>query len=163
MDGIVGNGVIPPFATTAGHPPPRLLPLIPPFRFALVQEDIYRGAYPSLKNLRFLSRLRLRTVISLLPPGAPPSADLVDWCAASGIAHVTYPAAKYDDEVTVSPAVAAAVVSTLIAPGTTPAFLHCRDGGGGGGGCGRSADTDEEAEVGSVGGSSVRSGWAAAS
>ncbi|GAB0498733.1 hypothetical protein MMPV_010081 [Pyropia vietnamensis] len=59
----------------------------------------------------------------------PPSADLVDWCAASGIAHVTYPAAKYDDEVTVSPAVAAAVVSTLIAPGTAPAFLHCRDGG----------------------------------
>ena len=59
-------------------------PLVPPLRFAMVEEGIYRGAYPSLINLRFLARLRLKTVISLLPE--PPSADLVRWCEEEGIA-----------------------------------------------------------------------------
>jgi tyrosine-protein phosphatase OCA6 len=53
-------------------------PLVPPLRFSLVEEGVYRGAYPSLINLRFLHRLGLRSIISLLPE--PPAPHLVQWC-----------------------------------------------------------------------------------
>jgi hypothetical protein len=36
---------------------PGLPPLIPPFRFAAVEEDVFRGGYPKLRNLRFIKRL----------------------------------------------------------------------------------------------------------
>ena len=55
-----------------------LPPLLPPLRFAIVEEGVYRGAYPSLVNLRFLQRLQLRTVVSLLPEA--PTPDLLSWC-----------------------------------------------------------------------------------
>ena len=41
-------------------------PLVPPLRFSLVEEGVYRGAYPSQLNLRFLTRLGLRSMVSLL-------------------------------------------------------------------------------------------------
>lgn len=41
--------------------------LIPPYRFCMVDNGIYRGAYPTLPNFRFLSRLQLKTIISLIP------------------------------------------------------------------------------------------------
>ena len=44
-----------------------LPPLVPPLRFSQVEEGVYRGAYPSLINQRFLTRLGLRTIVSLLP------------------------------------------------------------------------------------------------
>jgi len=34
--------------------------VIPPFRFATVEEGVYRGAYPTLKNLSFLDTLQRR-------------------------------------------------------------------------------------------------------
>ena len=55
-----------------------LPPLVPPLRFSQVEEGMYRGAYPSLVNQRFLTRLGLRTIVSLLPE--PPTADLLQWC-----------------------------------------------------------------------------------
>ena len=55
-----------------------LPPLVPPLRFSQVEEGVYRGAYPSLINQRFLTRLGLRTIISLLPE--PPADDLRQWC-----------------------------------------------------------------------------------
>jgi tyrosine-protein phosphatase OCA6 len=41
--------------------------LVPPFRFAAVENGVYRGAYPTLRNLRFLQRLRLATVVCISP------------------------------------------------------------------------------------------------
>lgn len=36
---------------------PTLPPLIPPFRFAAVEDNVFRGAYPKQRNLRFIKRL----------------------------------------------------------------------------------------------------------
>lgn len=46
---------------------PSLPPLIPPFRHCMIESGLYRGAYPSLKNLRYMKRLNLRTMLSLIP------------------------------------------------------------------------------------------------
>ena len=68
----------PPASVPCSMGPHALPPLVPPLRFSQVEEGVYRGAYPSLVNQRFLTRLGLRTIVSLLPE--PPTADLLQWC-----------------------------------------------------------------------------------
>eukprot|EP00962_Isochrysis_galbana_P003454 scaffold971_cov107-Isochrysis_galbana.AAC.8 len=103
-----------------------LPPLVPPLRFALVEEGLYRGAYPSLINLRFLTRLRLRTIVSLLPE--PPSADLERWCSQQGVAlhHERVP--LFREEVVLSPERVAELLALLVSPDRGPVYLHCLDG-----------------------------------
>ncbi len=48
----------------------------------LADQTLYRGAYPTLKNFHFLTRLRLKTIISLTPEA--PSADLKNFCREGG-------------------------------------------------------------------------------
>jgi tyrosine-protein phosphatase OCA6 len=103
-----------------------LPPLIPPFRFALVEEGVYRGAYPSLINFRFLQRLQLRTVVSLLPEA--PTSDLLSWCEANGIRNHAERVAVFKDEVTLSQDRAAAILQLLALPERQPVYLHCLDG-----------------------------------
>ena len=57
--------------------------LYPPLRFGRITPKLYRGAYPTLKNFRFLKRISLKVVISLVPE--PPTEDLVTFCASEGI------------------------------------------------------------------------------
>ena len=52
--------------------------LFPPLRYSLVEEGISRGAYPTLRNFRFLRRLGLKTLVSLTPD--EPTGDLMQWC-----------------------------------------------------------------------------------
>ena len=49
----------------------------------MVEIGISRGAYPLLRNFRHLSRMRLKTIVSLIPE--PPSADLVEFAKMANI------------------------------------------------------------------------------
>ena len=60
--------------------------VVPPFRFAIVEVGVYRGAYPTLKNFAFLKSLNLKTMISLIPEA--PTNDLEDFCEMEGIQHI---------------------------------------------------------------------------
>ncbi|KAA8498565.1 putative tyrosine-protein phosphatase [Porphyridium purpureum] len=112
-----------------------LAPLVPPFRFAAVEENVYRGAYPSLRNMRFLRRLKLSCILCLAPPGpgsgpgGAASGDLAEFCEAEGIRLVYFEVNKYDDSVTMSQSIAAKIVSQMIRPENLPLYVHCRDGG----------------------------------
>ena len=75
----------------------RLTPLVPPLRFSCVEQGIYRGAYPSLINLRFLRRLRLRSIVSLVSEA--PSTDLLDWCRANNVENHSEIVSGSKDEV----------------------------------------------------------------
>jgi tyrosine-protein phosphatase OCA6 len=55
--------------------------LVPPLRFRCIANDIYVGAYPTIQNFRFLHRLRLKTVVSLIPER--PTNDLIEFCSYS--------------------------------------------------------------------------------
>ena len=104
-----------------------LPPLVPPLRFSQVEEGVYRGAYPSLVNQRFLTRLGLRTIVSLLPE--PPTADLLQWCELHGVdnhAVVLLPFKK--DEVTLTHERAAELLHLLVTPERQPVYVHCLDG-----------------------------------
>ena len=71
----------------------------------LPDHSVYRGSYPTLKNLHFLARLGLRSIVSLTPE--PPSADLKKFCRDGGFEPVVAG--------TTSAAAAAAAGSTSIA------------------------------------------------
>ena len=105
------------------HAPPLL---VPPLRFALVEEGIYRGAYPSLINLRFLQRLQLRTIVSLLPES--PTPDLLNWCKTQGIRSHAERIAVFKDEVTLTQDRAAVILQLLVLPERQPVYIHCLDG-----------------------------------
>ncbi|RHY33958.1 hypothetical protein DYB32_001240 [Aphanomyces invadans] len=100
--------------------------IIPPFRFTTVENRLYRGAYPTLPNFRFLRRLKLKTLISVIPE--KPTKDLVDFCMHEGIAHHTFQAEKYSsDSVTVPPATVAAILHVLLNNDNLPIYIHYRD------------------------------------
>lgn len=61
--------------------------LIPPYRFCMIDVGIYRGAYPTLPNFRFLSRLQLRTIISLIPEKPTEDLKLFSEMASINILH----------------------------------------------------------------------------
>eukprot|EP00184_Porphyridium_aerugineum_P001685 CAMPEP_0184695792 /NCGR_PEP_ID=MMETSP0313-20130426/3319_1 /TAXON_ID=2792 /ORGANISM="Porphyridium aerugineum, Strain SAG 1380-2" /LENGTH=612 /DNA_ID=CAMNT_0027154317 /DNA_START=98 /DNA_END=1936 /DNA_ORIENTATION=+ len=107
-----------------------LAPLIPPFRFASVEHDLYRGSYPSLKNLRFLTRLNLTSIISLTPDKTP-TQDLLEFCTHTHTKSYHFVVPKYDESlgVVVSHQTAAKIVSLIIKKENLPCYLHCRDGG----------------------------------
>ena len=106
-----------------------LPPLVPPLRYCLVEEGLYRGAYPSMINLRFLTRLGLRSMVSLLPE--PPAPHLIAWCEEHGIRNhfeCVKPFSK--DEVTLTHERAASLLQLLVLPERQPVYVHCLDGVG---------------------------------
>ena len=57
--------------------------ICPPLRWNVVEVGVSRGAYPLLRNFRHLSRMRLKTIVSMIPE--PPSADLIQFAKMAGI------------------------------------------------------------------------------
>jgi tyrosine-protein phosphatase OCA6 len=43
-----------------------------------IEDGLYRSSYPILRNFRYLNRLKLKTIISLIPES--PSSDLISYC-----------------------------------------------------------------------------------
>lgn len=106
-----------------------LPPLIPPFRYCLIDDGLYRGAHPSLKNMRFMRRLKLRTILSLIPEASGPSRDLREYCEAEQVRLIWHQVDKYNDGFSHTPQLVASILSQLIDPRNHPLFMHCRDGG----------------------------------
>jgi tyrosine-protein phosphatase OCA6 len=67
--------------------------LVPPFHFGTVIDKpcLYRGSYPRHRNLEFLRRLRLRTILSLTPQTLGDDSEIARWCQAEGVrlVHIT--------------------------------------------------------------------------
>ncbi|KAG0052312.1 hypothetical protein BGZ83_002751 [Gryganskiella cystojenkinii] len=107
-------------------------PLIPPFRFGTVEPEVYRGAYPKQRNLRYLKRLKLKTILSLIPD--KPDEVFQEFCREQGITPIHLPVDKVKDNVplTYNRAVEAVQVTAaaiiMIDPDNLPIYVHCLDG-----------------------------------
>ena len=64
----------------------------PPLRFATVCPGVTRGAYPTLRNFRFLGRLQLKVIVSLVPES--PTLDLTTFAKLSDVTHHHFPLAR---------------------------------------------------------------------
>jgi tyrosine-protein phosphatase OCA6 len=62
-----------------------------PLRFSTIEVGLYRGAYPTLRNFRFLRCLQIKMMISMTPE--PPTADLNEFCQQFGIVNLHIPVA----------------------------------------------------------------------
>ncbi|KAG6541418.1 hypothetical protein Mapa_017196 [Marchantia paleacea] len=101
--------------------------LIPPFRYAIVEESFFRGAYPTIKNYRFLRRLHLKTIVSLTPEPHP-NRDMREFCEHEGITNRHFYVDKFQDVVTLSNAKVLQILQIIIRPENLPLYLHCLDG-----------------------------------
>jgi len=102
-------------------------PVIPPLRFNMVEEGLYRGAYPTLRSLRFLRRLKLRTILSLIPE--EPTSDLSEFCSKEHIQLRYIHCDKFKgDKVTLSPQDVMSVLDAMVNPEIHPLYVHCLDG-----------------------------------
>ncbi|KAJ3150998.1 hypothetical protein HDU86_006254 [Geranomyces michiganensis] len=108
--------------------PPQSAPLYPPFRYGMVEEDLYRGAYPKPRNHAFLARLGLRTILSLTPE--PANTSLATFCAANRVTPLHIRVDKPKDHIPLSFAKTAQILSILTDPQHHPLFVHCLDGAG---------------------------------
>jgi tyrosine-protein phosphatase OCA6 len=102
--------------------------LIPPFRYAIVEDSFFRGAYPTIKNFRFLRRLHLKTLVSLTPE-AHPNRDMKEFCEHEGITVHNFFVDKFQgDGVTLTNAKVIQVLQIIIRPENLPVYVHCLDG-----------------------------------
>ncbi|KAH6586029.1 hypothetical protein BASA50_004065 [Batrachochytrium salamandrivorans] len=102
-------------------------PIFPTYRFGAVEEDLYRGGYPKDRNLRFLARLGLRTIVSLTPnPLSEP--HLLAFTAANGITLIHIRVDKPKENIPLSFPKVAQILPVLIDSSLHPLYLHCLDG-----------------------------------
>ncbi|KAK4533889.1 hypothetical protein CCYA_CCYA20G4771 [Cyanidiococcus yangmingshanensis] len=101
--------------------------LVTPFRFGIVEDGLYRGAYPTLKNWRFLRRLQLRSIVTL--SAEAPTADLSDFCRNEQIRLWHWQTEKFEDVPTLTPSKVATILHCIVDVQNHPLFIHCRDGG----------------------------------
>ena len=92
---------------------------------------MYRSAYPTGRNLRFLRRLRLRSVVSLTPEEEV-SQELGAFCAAEGVARFHWRVERMREgrskSVTLGKGTALEVLEVLVNPANLPVLVHCMDG-----------------------------------
>ncbi|XXQ37004.1 Tyrosine specific protein phosphatases domain-containing protein [Plasmodiophora brassicae] len=100
--------------------------LIPPFRFAICEQGLSRGAYPTLLNMRFLAMKRLRTIVSLVPER--PTCDVLDFCREHDIASHHFCVPKYTESVSITKEQVIKILQIIIDPSTLPCYVHCLDG-----------------------------------
>ncbi|EFA76291.1 hypothetical protein PPL_10054 [Heterostelium album PN500] len=100
--------------------------LIPPFRFAIIEEGLYRGSYPTEKNLRFLKRLKLKTIVSLTPK--PPLKPFLNFCERYNTTSKHFPVSKFKDDVTIDASQVVQLLELMIDPANLPLYCHCLDG-----------------------------------
>ncbi|KAF9901141.1 hypothetical protein EC991_006456 [Linnemannia zychae] len=101
-------------------------PLIPPFRFGTVEPEVYRGAYPKQRNLRYLKRLKLKTILSLVPD--EPDEVFQEFCREQGIRPIHLSVDKVKDNVPLTYNRAVEAVQIIIDPDNLPIYIHCLDG-----------------------------------
>ncbi len=101
--------------------------LVPPFRFGTVEDGVYRGAYPVLRNFNFLRRLKLRTILSLTPENA--TYDLRAFAASEGITLKYIQAEKFKgDSVSLLPPEISDALQAVVNVDLHPLYVHCLDG-----------------------------------
>lgn len=106
----------------------RLPPIYPPFRYGVVEEDLFRGAYPKERNFRFLRRLRLKAILSLTPD--PPNPALSAFCTENNITPIHIRVDKPKEHIPLSFQKTAQILAVLTDTANHPLFVHCLDGTG---------------------------------
>ncbi|CAO3622875.1 unnamed protein product [Cunninghamella blakesleeana] len=102
-----------------------LLPnLIPPFRYSIVEETLFRGGYPKPRNYQFMRRLQLKTVLSLIPD--KPTPELEEFCRHENIHMLRLQVdCMKEDNVPLTYNKTLLALQIIINPENHPIYIHC--------------------------------------
>lgn len=100
--------------------------LVPPLRFATVEEDLYRGGYPTLRNFTFFLSLGIKGILCMTPE--KPTYDLQAFAESEGVAlrHITV--GSFKGEVHLSSAEWTCALEFVLQKQHYPLYMHCLDG-----------------------------------
>lgn len=105
---------------------PDTLPyFVAPLRFGTINQTLYRGSYPNLRNFRFLLRLKLKCILSLIPE--PPTADLVTFASIYNIQLIHIPVNRTTALSSLTKSMSKALNAVINAE-NSPIYVHCLDG-----------------------------------
>ncbi len=101
--------------------------IIPPDNFSMVENGIYRSAFPRSKNLSFLKQLGLRTIIPLVPEELP--SVIVEFYEQNGIQLIFHglDGNKWPFKELEASTVERILVDVLN-PNLHPLLIHCNKG-----------------------------------
>lgn len=117
---------------TSENKPPQ--ELIAPLRFGVVQPNLYRGSYPRPQNIRFLKRLRLKTILSVTPEGFKPGDPIYEFAKENDIQliHIECAGAQSKSKkkrgIPMSYSVSTRAVEYMINADYAPMYVHCLNG-----------------------------------
>ncbi|KAI9251552.1 tyrosine phosphatase family-domain-containing protein [Sporodiniella umbellata] len=101
--------------------------LVPPFRFSMVEEVLFRGGYPKARNKRFLKRLQLKTILSLIPEKLTP--EMQQFCLENNIQMIYLKVDKMkEDNIPLTYNKTLMALQFIIDPNNHPLYIHCLDG-----------------------------------
>ena len=100
--------------------------MIPPLRFAYVEKDLFRGAYPIESNYAFMRTLHLKTIVSMIP--AETERDLPAFCEKEHINLVKFAVPKASSKIFLSHSTIQSVLKVVCDPSNLPCYIHCLDG-----------------------------------
>jgi len=101
--------------------------LIPPLPYGHVEDNVYRGSYPKLRNLRFLKRLKLKTIVSLTPDPVEYE-QFKAFCKEQNIENIHIRVEKPKDSLPLTYAKVAQIIQIILDTNKLPIFVHCLDG-----------------------------------
>jgi protein tyrosine/serine phosphatase len=115
---------------------PKKPPLIPPFRYGIVELGIFRGGYPKENNFSFMlkyffislthrHRLKLNTILSLTPEPLNPTVS--EFCSKENIEMVHIKVEKPKDTIPLTKAIVYQALQVLLSE-KHPTYIHCLDG-----------------------------------
>jgi hypothetical protein len=94
-------------------------PIFPTYRFSQVEPELYRGGYPKERNVTFLKRLQLKTMISLTPK--PISLPL-------DVNYIHIKVDKPKEEIPLMYQKVNQILGLLLDASHYPVYIHCLDG-----------------------------------
>ena len=98
-----------------------------PINFAIVEPGVYRSSFPRTKNISFLKRLGLKSVISLVLEEYPP--QMVEFYQSNGIQLLTHGVdGNKGPFKTIESSVFSKIVVDVLNVRNRPILIHCNKG-----------------------------------
>jgi len=91
-----------------------------------IEDGLYRSSYPILRNFRYLNRLKLKTIISLIPES--PSSDLISYCNYYNINLIQINVLRTNPLNTSLQNNLVTAINICINSTNFPILIHCIDG-----------------------------------
>ncbi|ORX52584.1 hypothetical protein BCR36DRAFT_411473 [Piromyces finnis] len=101
--------------------------LIPPLPYGHVEDNVYRGGYPKQRYLRFLKRLKLKTIVSLTPKPVDYE-QFKTFCKEQKIENIHVRVEKPKDSLPLTYAKVAHIIQIILDTSKLPIYVHCLDG-----------------------------------